>query len=616
MWALDIESSGTLGEYGLQPWRVAQQHAWLTSIATAWHDGTTIQFAGGIQPTATTLRVLLEEAIAQQAVMVGWNVQFDVQWLLAYGLGDLVHQLQWLDGMLLWRHATIEPEYDVTMGRRKSYGLKAAVAERWPQHAAYADTVDFHSHDPDALARLHTYNQRDSLFTLRLAKYWWHQLTDRQQQAAWIEAQCIPVVAEANLEGMLVDVVAAYELEQHLTTVAEIASTHLAQHGVTESVVRSPKQMAEVLFDQWQLPMLKETKTGNRSTDKEVLHELSFVDDRVAQLRLYRGALANRTKFAVTPRVSAAYNGDDRTHPQTAIFGTYSGRMTVYSKQGRGKDEKPTGFALHQAKRSPEFRRLIHPPRGYTLVEVDASGQEYRWMAIASGDPVMLSLCEAGEDPHSFMGAEVAMADYRTIQHDAKHGVVAAKDIRQLGKVSNLSLQYRTSAKKHCMVARVIYNMNMTLPESQRTRATYLRVYAGVPQYWDQQIRLTRHRGWVETLAGRRVQVVGNWDGEFGWSMGSTAINYRIQGTGADQKYLALAVLRPYLQRIGARFAWDLHDGLYFYVPDAQVDAACHTMPQLLLHLPYHAAWGFHPPIAMPWDCKAGPSWGDLQERA
>ena len=33
--------------------------------------------------------------------------------------------------------------------------------------------------------------------------------------------------------------------------------------------------------------------------------------------------------------------------------------------------------------------------------------------------------------------------------------------------------------------------------------------------------------------------------------MGSTAINYRIQGTGADQKHLAMMVIKDYLRQIG-----------------------------------------------------------------
>lgn len=619
--AFDTETSGVEPAYALQPWRVAQGTAWLTSVAICRKTADGITFSGGLHPDVAMLRAFLEEAIATKSRVVGWNVVFDIQWLLAYGLADLVFQVQWLDGMLLWKHLTIEPEYEMTQTQRKSYGLKACVAEVLPQFAGYAEDVDFHDPDPDVRQRLHEYNQRDTLFTLRLTKHWYQQLQQNptQLQAALIEADCLPLVAQANLEGMLVDTLAAHELQQYLRDVATKTLAALEPFGVTEKIVRSPTQLAALLFDVWELPVLKENtgaKTGkvSRSTDKEVLHELSFLDERVAGLRLYRGALNNQTKFADAPIASANYNADGRTHPAAVVFGTYSGRFSYASKQGKNKDVRQTGFALHQAKRGNEFRSILLAPVGYTLMEFDASGQEFRWMAIASRDPTMLALCEPNEDPHSYMGAKVAHVDYRTLIADVHTGNQQAKDRRQLGKVSNLSLQYRTSARKLRSVARVQYNMDMELPEAQYVRTTYLQTYRRVPMYWEEQIGLTRRRGWVETFAGRRVQVVGNWDGEQSWSMGSTAINYRIQGTGADQKYLALSVLRPYLVQIGARFAWDLHDGIYLYVPDAHVARAQHDIRQMLLTLPYQRAWGFTPPITLPWDCKIGHSWGTLRE--
>jgi DNA polymerase I-like protein with 3'-5' exonuclease and polymerase domains len=110
------------------------------------------------------------------------------------------------------------------------------------------------------------------------------------------------------------------------------------------------------------------------------------------------------------------------------------------------------------------------------------------------------------------------------------------------------------------------------------------------------------------------VAVRGDWGGSTGWSLESTAINYPIQGTGADQKYLALAVLRPYMVREGIYFAWELHDGLYFYVPEKKAAKAQADIKCLLDNLPYKKAWGFAPPVPMPWDCKVGESWGQLKE--
>ena len=36
-------------------------------------------------------------------------------------------------------------------------------------------------------------------------------------------------------------------------------------------------------------------------------------------------------------------------------------------------------------------------------------------------------------------------------------------------------------------------------------------------------------------------------------------------------------------------------------------------MKPMLDNLPYESAWGFHPPIPLPFDCKAGKTWGSLK---
>ena len=892
--SFDFETSGELPEYALQPWRVFQGRAWVTSLATVRKTPNTLKIEGGLAVGKPLTQVrdmiakFLAEAIANKWTVVGWNVAFDISWLLAYGFEREVNQLKFLDGMLLWKHLVVEPEYDIDRHKKRSYRLKAAVAEILPQFAGYESDVDFHATDPVSLAKLQKYNEQDTMFTLRLTRHFYNELVKEPQRlkAALIEADCLPLVAKANLDGMIVDVDTTTALGGRLVQVAEDMLTRLAPHGVTEKVVRSPKQLSKLLFEDWGLPVLKQNvsaRTGNvtDSTDKEVLHELSFTDPRAAEIRLYREALGNKTKFVDAPLKSVDYNADGRTHPLAMVFGTYTSRMTYASKQGRNKDERQIGFALHQMKRGKDFRSIIAAPPGYTLMEFDAAGQEVRWMAIASGDENMLRMCMPGEDLHTFMGAAIGRVPYPELRTNLSLGDTSAKSLRQLGKVANLSCiaasnrvltdrgyvpivnvmprdklwdgeawvshggvvyqgekrvvryqeitttpdhqvlttqgwrstgdcvtysatpasshcwkaiwgmdsyyariksvavqsrlsmllwvraagscvrsavrkkpvlpcllrsannrrqrpngyvpqhsftqvketvqrsirtvhesytsglqvlrsagyrlllrltdsdgavrfdpshyrgdctidyrqdrqyawllsgehtvshtsttvskpqavpekekvydildcgpqnrfvvegvivhncQYRTSAKKLRSVARVQYNIPMEQPEADSIHATYRTAYPGVPDYWRNQIAMTKRLGYVETFAGRRVQVVGNWRGPKGWSMESTSINYRIQGTGGDQKYLALSVLRPYITRIGAVFAWELHDGIYLYVPDAMVERAATEIPYLLANLPYKKAWGFTPPIPLPWDCKHGKSWGELKE--
>lgn len=619
--AFDVETSGDEPEYALQPWRVDTNEAWLTSMAIIEHvDGQLVANGSKLAPTPADVRAFLQRAIDEDLTVVAWYATFDISWCVAYGCADLVHKVRWLDGMLLWRHLSIEPEYDTDRGKRKSYSLKMAVPEFMPvEHHDYNEDIDFHDESPEARAKLLKYNNRDAVYTWVLTRQFWHELTPRQLNAALIEASCLSLVAEANYTGMLVDTLACRSLNAKLENTAARMLEKLKDHGVTETIVRSPMKLAGLMYDEWKLPVLKENvgaKTGkiSRATDKEVLHELAFVDPRCADLRSYREALGNKTKFADAPLAAAAYNGDGRARPSAIVFGTYTGRMTYSSKQGKGVNELQTGFALHQEKRGSEFRSIIVPPPGYALMEVDAGGQEFRWMAELSGDVTMKKLCLPGEDMHSYMGASIVGEDYRTLISKFKAEDKDAEQTRYLGKVANLSLQYRTFPKTFRKVARVQYNIPMELPTAQRIHATYKQTYRDVPRYWENQIRKTRGLGYVETLAGRRVNVVGNWEGSMSWKMESTSLNYPVQGTGGDQKYLAMRVLKDYLPTIGAYFAWDLHDGIFMYVPEAMVDRAAVEIRHLLDNLPYPAAWGFTPDIPLPWDVKLGWSWGTLKE--
>lgn len=152
------------------------------------------------------------------------------------------------------------------------------------------------------------------------------------------------------------------------------------------------------------------------------------------------------------------------------------------------------------------------------------------------------------------------------------------------------------------------------MPTAERIHSTYQLTYPGVPVYWKTEIAEVRRRGYQETFAGRRVQVTGDWTGDWGWSMGSTAINYKIQGTGGDQKYLAFMMLKDTARKFDAKFAWDLHDGLYWMVPRTKSHAFAAESRKVLDNLPYTKMWGYTPQVPMPWDTKIGGVWGSLEK--
>ena len=157
--AFDFETTGTLPEFALQPWRIHQRESdgltrfSLTSLAV-YPDYESVT---GLYPTADICRLFLGEARRQRRYIVGWNVVFDIQCLLALGLEAEVMRCRWLDGMLLWKHAVVEPEYEMTRNQKQHFKLKGpggVVELLWPGEENYGEGIDFHDPTPAKRAEL------------------------------------------------------------------------------------------------------------------------------------------------------------------------------------------------------------------------------------------------------------------------------------------------------------------------------------------------------------------------------------------------------------------------------------------------------------------------------
>lgn len=370
--AFDVEAQGDEDLFALQPFRMRQGKARVSAASFAWVEAPkSLKTDCTLYPTTDWVRTNLARMRGRR--MVAWNATFDCAWLIEMGFESEVFATEWLDPMLLWRHAVVEPEGDdVPRAKRKSYSLEAAMLEFFPEFADFKEFKDFQATDAASLEGLLNRNRMDTVWTLKFAEIFWNMLDERQQRAALIEARCIPMVAQSRCHGLKINVQAAQELKVRLAQDAAESHAKLVEiyPAITEVNLGSSDQLARLLFDTWGLPSLKQnkpTKTkpkGSRSTDKFVLFDLAVSYPEAALVKNVREAKNNSTKYAEGAINSVEYNGDGCTRPEARIFGTYTGRMTYSSKQGKGKAERPTGVALHQWKRGKEFRRLIAVPQG------------------------------------------------------------------------------------------------------------------------------------------------------------------------------------------------------------------------------------------------------------
>src|SRR5690349_20595079 len=101
-YGFDIETRGEKIDYALQPYRLPKGQCSITSFACVDERG--LEVASGLWPSVNQLRTLLEKLAAEPgAIVVGWNTVFDVAWLIAAGLEDVVRRIHWCDGQILRR---------------------------------------------------------------------------------------------------------------------------------------------------------------------------------------------------------------------------------------------------------------------------------------------------------------------------------------------------------------------------------------------------------------------------------------------------------------------------------------------------------------------------------
>jgi len=622
MLALDIETEPVKGfpqEYALQPWRVQEGSARIGSIAIGKETGESLV-------TTKSYRTLLMGLEGKNVIT--WNGVFDVAWLIAYGYWDEVKKIKWFDAMVLWKWVDNSQRKE----RMPAWSLSDG-AKKWCKDEPWLEAfLEMKAKEEVAGgndAYWETRAKLDAIVTAKICEKVIQNLTAQQLKSAMIEAETIPEVARSWIMGermdySLVDSVLPVITEEmrdiefrlgvsNATTAHEAA---LFQRDVTtwtpSKVLRSPKQLSDLLYDKWKLKAKSfSEKTGQPSTDKTALTYLADQFDKVIEILRWRELNTQLTKYLQSPLKAKEYLGSEVVHPTPRIFSTYTGRFTYTSKTAR---KFQTGVALHQWPRNKEFRRLIVPPEGYKHVEFDAAGQESRIMAHQSGDAAMVNVFQNNMKFHAMTGAKIAGMSYDAFMKGRETGNSAINSEHGLyyqGKFINLSSNFRVGTRKMRIQARVQYGMNVDFLTVKNWQDTFFRAYPGIKTYWKAAILKAKTKGYAETLGGRRFYLT-DWSKDSQWATESSAIMFPIQGTGADMKNLGLRELaRHYPDFL---FAYDLHDGLHFWVKEDVSDDTLIEARDMLDQMDYEKEWGVQMRVPLTWDVSVGPRWSELEE--
>ena len=384
------------------------------------------------------------------------------------------------------------------------------------------------------------------LFLPRLAETTLQPLLDT------IEMPLVEVLADMEWTGIRIDPALFARLSRELTTDLTRLEAEIAAAAGGAINLNSPKQLATVLFDRLQLPILKRTKTGP-STDADVLEELAELGHQVPRLLLEFRELQKLRSTYVDVLPQKVHRATGRIHTSFNQIGAATGRLS--------SSEPNLQNIPVRTPRGEEIRKGFVPEPGWKFVVADYSQIELRLMAHLSQDPAFLEAFRKGEDIHRQTAAII-------------FGVPLAQvtpEMRARAKTINFGTIYGQGA---FALARML---GIPQDEAKAFITEYFQRFAGVRAWLDRQVALARERGYVETIFGRRRYIPEIRDRNFNVrAFGERqAQNAPLQGSAADLIKIAMTRLHRALAEAGlrGRLLLQVHDELVLEAPESEVAA-------------------------------------------
>ena len=490
-----------------------------------------------------------------QAKKVGQNLKYDIHVLENYQIA--------MQGVA---HDTLLESY--VLESHLSHGMDS-LAERHLgiKTIRYEDVCGKGAHqigfDQVDLKTATDYAAEDADITLRLHECLWPQL----QQAKGlcyvyehIEMPAMRVLGIMERNGITIDSAKLAKQGQEVGKKLLALEKEIHELAGQPFNIQSPKQIAEILFGQLQLPVVKKTPSGSPSTDEEVLQKLAEDYPLPARILDYRSlAKLMSTYIEKLPRMINPKTG--RVHTNYAQAVAVTGRLA-------SNDPNLQNIPV-RTEEGRRIREAFVPAHGYRLVSADYSQIELRIMAHIAEDENLLAAFRAGKDIHQATAAEIFAIPLEQVSSEQ----------RRYAKVINFGLIYGMSAYG------LASNLKIERAAAQKYIATYFERYPGVAAYMERTREEARSKGYVETVFGRRLwlpEIKANGPRRQGAER--AAINAPMQGTAADLIKLAMVAVQDWLEseKLKTRMLLQVHDELVFEAAPDELEHLKSSLPGLM----------------------------------
>ncbi|MBR3266259.1 MAG: DNA polymerase I [Erysipelotrichaceae bacterium] len=370
-----------------------------------------------------------------------------------------------------------------------------------------------------------------------------------------IELPLIDVLYAMEEEGVYCDVAELDQIALNTRKKIDLYEQKIYRYAGHEFNISSPKQLAEVLYGEMELPDLKKG-----STNADILIKLSEYHPIIADILDYRKYTKLYSTYA--EGLKKYIRPDGKIHTIFSQMITQTGRLSSY-------DPNLQNISVRDDE-GREIRRAFKPKEGHYLMSCDYSQVELRVLSSLADEKKMIDAFNNGIDIHTKTAMDIfglsAEEVTDTIRRNAKainFGVVYG--------ISDFGLSNQT---------------NLSVKDAKKFIEDYFVTYPNIKKYLDAQVEFCKDNGYVKTMLNRRRYINEINDRnymvrEFGKR---AAMNATIQGSAADLIKIAMVKASELLksEKLESRLLLQVHDELIFDVPEDEIEKMKVMIPELM----------------------------------
>ena len=320
--------------------------------------------------------------------------------------------------------------------------------------------------------------------------------------------------------------------------------------------LNSPKQLAQILFEDMQLPIIKKTPKGAPSTDGSVLEELSKDYELPKYILKYREYEKIRSTYI--DGLKTEISDKNRIHTTYNLFGTTTGRLS---------SEKPNLQNIpNKTEIGQKIREFFIADTNHKFVISDYSQIELRVLAHLSSDKNMLDILSSiNSDIHTETASRIFEVSLESV----------TKDMRRKAKEVNFGLIYGMEAFG------LSKSLGISKNESQGLIDAYFSQFPKIKGFLDTIVSDAEHDGYTKTLYGRKRNIKELSSSNFQLkAMGKRiAMNAPIQGTAADIMKIAMLKVQSKISSIKSTdLLLQIHDEIIVQTPLEHIEEVTHIV--------------------------------------